>query len=96
MTAIGSVMAVGLAAGTAAPAQASVGFYDVRSSWYQSFAALTATGDSGTFQAHAYLGNSHRWGRKSPYNTKAEVSGFNFTHNAILLRNGSVWKRAQG
>lgn len=96
VTAVGSVMAVGLAVGTAAPAQATVGFWDVYSSWFQAVAALTSTGGNGTFQAHAYLGNTHSWGAKSQYNTKAEVNGNNFTHNAVLLRNGSVWAKAQG
>lgn len=95
MTAVGSVMALGLAVGAAAPAQATVGMWDVYSSWFQAVAALTSTGGSGVFQAHAYLGNSHSWGVKSQYNTKAEVNGNNFTHNAILYRDGSVWASAQ-
>ncbi|MDZ4045684.1 MAG: hypothetical protein U1E32_07905 [Rhodoglobus sp.] len=96
MMAVGSVMAVGLAVGTAAPAQAAVGLWDVYSSWFQAVAGLTSTGGGGTFQAHAYLGNTHSWGVKSQYNTKAEVNGYSQTHNAILYRNGSTWAKAQG
>lgn len=55
---------------------------------------VTAVGS--VMAAHAYLGNTHSWGAKSQYNTKAEVNGNNFTHNAVLLRNGSVWAKAQG
>lgn len=96
MTTVGSVMVLGLAIGAAGPAQASVGFWDVYSSWFQAVAALTSTGGNGNFQAYAYLGNTHAWGVKSQYNTKAEVNGYSQTHNAILYRNGTIWARAQG
>lgn len=95
LTAAGGVMAVGLAVGAAAPAQATVGFWDVYSSWFQAFAGLTSTGGDGNFQAHAYLGNTHAWGAYSQYNTTAEVNGNNFTHNAHLYRNGVTWASAQ-
>lgn len=94
-TAAASVVAVGLVVGTAAPAQAAVSFYHVSSSWFQAYAALTSTGGSGYFQARAKLGDYSAWGAYSQYNTKAENNGYNWTHNAWLYRNGSVWAVAQ-
>lgn len=92
----GMMVVAGLTIGAAAPAQAApTVVYYVSSSWTEAYAAATSTGGAGYYQAHAYLGNTRQWGVKSKYNTKAHVVGFNFTHNAVLYRNGAVFKKAQ-
>lgn len=90
----GAVTTLGLVLGTALPANA-VGLYYVHSSWIEAAASLSSSTNDGYFQAYARLGDDVRRGAYSPYQTDAYVSGANFTHQAILYRNGSVWKKAQ-
>lgn len=91
-----TVMAAGLTIGAVTPAQAApTVVYYVASSWAEANASATSTGGAGYLQGFAYLGDTRKWGKRSLYDTKAHVIGFNFTHNAILYRNGAVFKKAQ-
>lgn len=88
--AVAATASVGLAVGTAVPAEAAIVHY-VSSSWVEAYAgASSSTGRDGVLQASAQLGNVVDWGYRSTGSTKAQVLGFDFTHKARLLRDSVV------
>lgn len=81
---------VGLAVGTAVPANAAIWHY-VSSSWVEAYAGATSnTANDGMMQAYAVLGNDYKWGARSSSSTLAVVNGFNMTHKAQLFRDGKL------
>ncbi|WP_054685397.1 hypothetical protein [Microbacterium sp. No. 7] len=90
-----AIAAVGLVFGTATAASATSLYY-VHSSWWAANAwAVSDNGLNGEFLAYARLGDTEDWGRRSYFKTEAEASGFDFTHQAIVYRDGKTWKKAQ-
>ncbi|ALJ21493.1 hypothetical protein AOA12_16990 [Microbacterium sp. No. 7] len=89
------MLSLGIVVASAPAVHAGV-MYNVGSWWGEAYASgYSNTGADGFLQGHARLGDKVDWGKYSKVETRAYVSGFNFSHQAILYRNGAIYARAQ-